>query len=175
MVQNVTDATASSGSIIQFASLSLSGTLDLVSSKMQSLRSISGLALSALGLSHAVMAADFAPFAIDASKSCSSTTLSCHNTTKVTDLCCFNAPGGSLLQTQFWDADSGPSNSWTIHGLWPDNCDGTYQANCDSSRAYTGFSSILNSFGQSSLLSYMNTYWKNDPSDGTDETFWEHE
>ena len=46
--------------------------------------------------------------------------LSCHNTTVIKDTCCFAAPGGQLLQTQFWDTDpeTGPSNSWTIHGLW---------------------------------------------------------
>lgn len=46
--------------------------------------------------------------------------LSCHNTSVVTDTCCFNAPGGQLLQTQFWDTDpaTGPVDSWTIHGLW---------------------------------------------------------
>ena len=51
---------------------------------------------------------------------CSNPQLSCHNTTAVENLCCFNAPGGSLLQTQFWDANpaTGPSDSWTIHGLW---------------------------------------------------------
>jgi ribonuclease T2 len=45
--------------------------------------------------------------------------LSCHNTTAY-DTCCFNFPGGDLLQTQFWDTKpaTGPSNSWTIHGLW---------------------------------------------------------
>lgn len=45
--------------------------------------------------------------------------LSCHNTTAV-DTCCVNYPGGDLLQTQFWDTDpsAGPSNSWTVHGLW---------------------------------------------------------
>lgn len=45
---------------------------------------------------------------------------SCHNTTVQTNLCCFNAPGGALLQTQFWDTDpvTGPDDSWTIHGLW---------------------------------------------------------
>lgn len=34
--------------------------------------------------------------------------------------CCFNYPGGTLLQTQFWDTNpsSGPDDSWTIHGLW---------------------------------------------------------
>ena len=31
-----------------------------------------------------------------------STPQSCQNTTKVTDTCCFNAPGGQLLQTQVW-------------------------------------------------------------------------
>jgi hypothetical protein len=54
-------------------------------------------------------------------KTCSGTLqLSCHNTTAVQDLCCFNAPGGQLLQTQFWDTNpaTGPDDSWTIHGLW---------------------------------------------------------
>jgi ribonuclease T2 len=38
----------------------------------------------------------------------------------VQDSCCFNAPGGDILMTQFWDTDpsTGPSDSWTIHGLW---------------------------------------------------------
>lgn len=35
---------------------------------------------------------------------CSNPQLSCQNTTTVSDLCCFNAPGGQLLQTQFWDS-----------------------------------------------------------------------
>jgi len=51
---------------------------------------------------------------------CLNPQLSCHNTTVVEDLCCFNAPGGQLLQTQFWDTApvTGPVDSWTIHGLW---------------------------------------------------------
>ena len=46
--------------------------------------------------------------------------LSCQNTTAVADTCCFNAPGGLFLQTQFWDTapSTGPSNHWTVHGLW---------------------------------------------------------
>lgn len=56
-----------------------------------------------------------------ASATCSTTgQQSCHNTTVQSNLCCFNAPGGALLQTQFWDTDpvTGPDDSWTIHGLW---------------------------------------------------------
>lgn len=100
---------------------------------------------------------------------------SCQNTTAQANTCCFNSPGGALLQTQFWDTNpaSGPSNSWTIHGLWPDNCDGTYEANCDDSRAYTNITQILQSFGQTDLLNYMNTYWTSNT--GTAESFWEHE
>ncbi|CAM1504923.1 Fc.00g025140.m01.CDS01 [Cosmosporella sp. VM-42] len=100
--------------------------------------------------------------------------LSCHNTTAVEDTCCF-MPSGQLLQTQFWDTDpaTGPTNSWTIHGLWPDNCDGSYPAKCDADRAYTNISDILTSFGDEATLSYMNTYWKD--YKGNDETFWEHE
>lgn len=66
---------------------------------------------------------------------------------------------------KFWDTSpsTGPSNSWTgaylvvqrarargvtaglVHGLWPDNCDGTFKENCDSSRAYTGIASVSTS------------------------------
>lgn len=55
-----------------------------------------------------------------ASYNCNDTQLSCHNTTVATNLCCINAPGGQLLQTQFWDSNpsNGPLQHWTIHGLW---------------------------------------------------------
>lgn len=59
------------------------------------------------------------------------------------------------------------------HTLRPDNCDGTYQATCDPSRAYTNITDILKSQGRSELLTYMNKYWVSD--DGSDESFWEHE
>ncbi len=53
------------------------------------------------------------------SASCPNAQLSCHNTTAV-DTCCLNYPGGLMLQTQFWDTQPpvGPSDSWTVHGLW---------------------------------------------------------
>ena len=103
---------------------------------------------------------------------CSSPALSCHNTTVQTNTCCFNSPGGQFAQTQFWDTSpsTGPSNSWTIHGLWPDHCDGTYDSNCDSSRAYTNITDILTSFGKTDLLAYMNQYWLDE--NGDNESFW---
>nr|BAY00691.1 ribonuclease T2 [Ditiola peziziformis]BAY00692.1 ribonuclease T2 [Ditiola peziziformis] len=102
---------------------------------------------------------------------------SCHNTTVETDLCCFEAPGGSILQTQFWDTNpaTGPTNSWTIHGLWPDHCDNSYSEDCDPSRDYSSITDLLENAGATSTLSYMQTYWKNDPNDGSDEELWEHE
>ncbi|KAH9858319.1 ribonuclease T2 [Lenzites betulinus] len=100
---------------------------------------------------------------------------SCHNTTRETDLCCFEAPGGLLLQTQFWDTNpsTGPSNSWTIHGLWPDNCDGTFKENCDSSRDYTNIASLLTAQGASDTLAFMQEFWVD--INGQNEQFWEHE
>ncbi|MCJ1304046.1 ribonuclease T2-like [Hypocenomyce scalaris] len=107
--------------------------------------------------------------------SCPNPQLSCHNTTVETNTCCFNAPGGLLLQTQFWDSDpaTGPVDHWTVHGLWPDHCDGTFSQYCDESRQYTNITAILQSFGAIDLLAYMDTYWKD--QGGADESFWEHE
>ncbi|KAJ3721865.1 ribonuclease T2 [Lentinula raphanica] len=101
--------------------------------------------------------------------------LSCSSNAKGT--CCFEAPGGLILQTQFWDTnpETGPTNSWTIHGLWPDNCDGSFSENCDPSRDYTDISGLLTAQGASSILSFMEQFWLNDPDDGSNEEFWEHE
>ncbi|KAI0424550.1 ribonuclease T2-like protein [Xylaria sp. FL1042] len=108
---------------------------------------------------------------------CSSTVESCSSSASSSSVssCCVNKPGGQLLQTQFWDTDpvTGPSNSWTIHGLWPDNCDGTYDENCDTSREYTDITTILQNNGKSSLVTYMQEYWQSNSE--TPEEFWEHE
>ncbi|KAI0450979.1 ribonuclease T2 [Xylaria acuta] len=126
-------------------------------------------ALAALPLSSA--------FTIPVLAACSNAVDSCSsgaNSSSV-DACCVNKPGGLFLQPQFWDTDpvTGPDDSWTIHGLWPDNCDGTYEENCDSSREYSDLTSILEDNGKSDLVSYMKEYWQS--NDGTPESFWEHE
>ncbi|KAJ4127855.1 Ribonuclease T2 precursor (RNase T2) [Fusarium equiseti] len=111
----------------------------------------------------------------DAFSSCpSDLPLSCRNTTAVEDTCCF-IPAGQLLQTQFWDSDpaAGPSDSWTIHGLWPDYCDGTYPQFCDKSREYSDIKSIVSKFLGNATLSYMDKYWVS--QDGDDESLWQHE
>jgi ribonuclease T2 len=88
------------------------------STAMPSLRTLSKIALGGaqviLGNGGRVMG--------EYTQTCPNAQLSCHNTTVVENLCCFNAPGGQILQTQFWDASpaTGPEDSWTIHGLWYD-------------------------------------------------------
>ncbi|KAG9024761.1 ribonuclease T2-like [Tulasnella sp. JGI-2019a] len=109
--------------------------------------------------------------------------VSCHNTTAQSNLCCFEAPGGLITMVQFWDTNpsEGPTNSWTIHGLWPDHCepkqghpsDGTYSENCDSSRNYPSITNVLQANGRQDLITYMNTFWISNSE--SPEAFWEHE
>ncbi|GJN91945.1 hypothetical protein Rhopal_004973-T1 [Rhodotorula paludigena] len=89
--------------------------------------------------------------------------------------CCTNVPGGLVLLTQFWNArpDIGPNNSWTIHGLWPDNCDGTYEQYCDKTREYSNIREILTSKGETKMVEYFDTHWKSNTGD--DESLWSHE
>ncbi|KAL4810550.1 ribonuclease T2-like protein [Aspergillus unguis] len=106
---------------------------------------------------------------------CGKLELSCQTRYQGQDTCCFNYPGGQMLQTQFWDADPavGPEDSWTIHGLWPDHCNGGFDQFCDSHRKYSNISLILVDAGRRDLLDEMSTYWKD--YKGDDPNLWEHE
>ncbi|KAK3370533.1 ribonuclease T2 family protein [Podospora didyma] len=60
------------------------------------------------------------------------------------DSCCVETFGGLVLSTQFWDTYTGledkgqllPRKSWTLHGLWPDFCNGSWTQYCDLNRQY---------------------------------------
>lgn len=103
-------------------------------------------------------------------------TLSCHNSTSIPP-CCIESPSGLLLQTQYWSS-LGPQNSWTIHGLWSDFCDGTYPAYCDASRAYPSAAAVVGG----ALEKFMRKYWLDvdgtgaavDPAE-PDQGLWKHE
>lgn len=107
--------------------------------------------------------------------SCPNAELSCHNASVVADTCCFNHPGGQFLQTQFWDTNPprGPRDSWTIHGLWPDHCDGGFDQYCDDTRYYGNISSIIAAFDDPGLLDYMRVFWQ--ANLGPSESLWAHE
>lgn len=89
-----------------------------------------------------------------------------------------------------------PRNSWTLHGLWPDFCNGSFTQYCDLNRQYdpspspnttNGLSNgtpvppykgpnigtFLEPFGKYDLLEYMNKYWISQGSPNYD--FWGHE
>ncbi|TID16474.1 ribonuclease T2 [Venturia nashicola] len=163
---------------------------------MSYLPSIRGLVQAVLvGSSQTPLAST--PLALGSPKTCPNNGLSCA-TTSVFDTCCINAPGGQFAQTQFWNSDAsagppgylGPNNTWTIHGLWPDHCDGRFDSVCDCSRsgdcsssnrkcnrdtcnrAYSSITNIFKQFGQDDLLSYLNDHWKGIAGD---EHLWQHE
>ncbi|KAL9716516.1 hypothetical protein Ac2012v2_000964 [Leucoagaricus gongylophorus] len=126
---------------------------------------------------------------------------SCENVTRIANTCCSPTPGGLVLATQFWSTHTGleakgqklPQGSWTIHGLWPDNCDGSFEQYCDPSRQYDpapdpasfpngtaipaykgpGVDTFIKEFGRQQLLDYMNKYWINQGA--PNEAFWAHE
>lgn len=107
--------------------------------------------------------------------SCPTSEISCRSKYHGQDTCCFNYPGGQMLQTQFWDVDPpvGPDDSWTIHGLWPDHCNGGFDQFCDRKRQYSNISLILVDSGRGDLLDYMSEYWKD--FRGDDANLWQHE
>ncbi|KAI1254444.1 hypothetical protein MGN70_003847 [Eutypa lata] len=100
---------------------------------------------------------------------------SCHNETQA-DSCCFIYPGGRLLLTQFWDEKlhvGGAETDWTVHGLWPDRCDGSYEQYCGMSPRFDNITDVLESSGNSELVEFMNRYWV--AKYGTNDNLWAHE
>lgn len=102
---------------------------------------------------------------------------SCHNSTPIAgDSCCFVYPGGRVLLTQFWDPQShagGAEEDWTLHGLWPDNCDGTYDQYCQMTPRYDNITEVLEHYGQHELLRFMDRYWL--ANSGPNHRLWSHE
>lgn len=126
------------------------------------------------------------------------TPLSCSNTSAIEDSCCFEYPGGIFLQTQFWDyipTIYDPKeeleklkHNFTLHGLWPDNCDGSYAQFCDASRniQYNLTDMLLNQdlyesdnlpFLESdsglNLVNDLQKWWKS--NNNNDQSLWVHE
>ncbi|KAK4211035.1 putative ribonuclease T2 precursor [Rhypophila decipiens] len=103
--------------------------------------------------------------------------ISCHNNTPIAgDSCCFVYPGGRMLLTQFWDQKvhaGGAEEDWTLHGLWPDLCDGTYDQFCHMTPTYNNITDVLEHGGQHELLEFMNRYWL--AASGPNSRLWEHE
>lgn len=103
--------------------------------------------------------------------------LSClKGSNSTTDACCVESPGGLVLFTQLWNTDvtNGPSHQWTIHGSWPDNCDGSYGSNCNYENTNVdSVEAILRQNEQYELIDYMNQFWLN--NNGTNDAFWTHE
>ncbi|KAK5086502.1 hypothetical protein LTS08_004189 [Lithohypha guttulata] len=120
------------------------------------------------------------------------------------DTCCTETFGGLILLTQFWSTYTGleaqgqllPRDTWTLHGLWPDFCNGSYTQYCDLRRQYdpvpspnttnglpngtvvppyrgAPVSTFLEAFQRYDLLDYMNTYWVNQRASNNE--FWAHE
>ncbi|KAF7558735.1 hypothetical protein G7046_g5428 [Stylonectria norvegica] len=129
--------------------------------------------------------------------------LSCSDgaTPSLVDSCCAETFGGLVLQTQFWSVYTGlenegqvlPENSWSIHGLWPDYCNGSYTQYCDLSRQYdpapapnttangslippykgASIDTFFEPYGKLDLLAYMNKYWINQGA--ANWVLWAHE
>ncbi|KAG9023156.1 ribonuclease T2-like, partial [Tulasnella sp. UAMH 9824] len=109
---------------------------------------------------------------------CPADALSCQAGFSDVDSCCVETPGGLILQTQFWNFKpaKGPVDSWTIHGLWPNECDNTFDQTiaCDPSRelSESNIRSVLAANGKQELLDWMEEFWPGIPNN---EYLWKNE
>ncbi|KAG0003148.1 ribonuclease T2-like [Entomortierella chlamydospora] len=107
---------------------------------------------------------------------CPTNVLSCSSASSGVSTCCLPEMG-LLVLTQQWYQGLGPSNQFTMHGLWPDTCSGGQgsSSGCDSSRVYTDVGTRLQNYAgaSSQFMSDMNTYWSS--YTGDNNAFWSHE
>ncbi|KAF9428792.1 ribonuclease T2-like [Podila epigama] len=102
--------------------------------------------------------------------------LSCTAESAGSSACCLPEMGLILL-TQQWYHGLGPSNEFTIHGLWPDTCSGGHgpATGCDANRVYTDISTRLQNFSgkPAGFMESLDTYWSS--YKGDNNAFWAHE
>ncbi|KAI8055509.1 ribonuclease T2-like protein [Syncephalis plumigaleata] len=98
--------------------------------------------------------------------------LSCSAKTNI-DTCCTPSLGLFVFSQQ-WYPQLGPSDEFTMHGLWPDQCNGAMGPSdgCDSSRNYDNLGDIIQR-ADAQLYNDMNTYWPSYKGDAPE--FWSHE
>ncbi|KAG0053853.1 ribonuclease T2-like [Gryganskiella cystojenkinii] len=101
--------------------------------------------------------------------------VSCSKQSEGVDGCCLPKMGLVVL-TQQWIPGLGPKDEFTLHGLWPDTCDGGQgpATGCDAKRIYKDVETrIQKQSGGDDLLKEMNTYWSS--YRGDNNQFWSHE
>ncbi|KAF9997965.1 ribonuclease T2-like [Entomortierella chlamydospora] len=107
---------------------------------------------------------------------CPANVLSCSANAKGVDGCCL-PDMGLIVLVQQWYQGLGPSNQFTMHGLWPDTCSGGQgpSSGCDSSRVYSDIETRLQNYANADpdMLDNMNTYWSS--YTGDNNSFWSHE
>ncbi|PVU88072.1 hypothetical protein BB559_005735 [Furculomyces boomerangus] len=104
-------------------------------------------------------------------QSCPKNIISCQRNN--VDSCCSPKNGLLVLSLQ-WELRYGPKDQFTIHGLWPDRCDGTMtpRNGCDRSRQVKG---VADNIFDSNITLYnqMKELWPSNKGD--DDYFWTHE
>ncbi|KAG9323932.1 hypothetical protein KVV02_004349 [Mortierella alpina] len=160
------------------------------SQRMKSIMSAVPVALTMLS----IISADPLSAAIFAREqdSCPLDVLSC--STRGVDRCCL-PEHGLLLLVQQWDVTVGPSNKFTMHGIWPDTCSGgivpvdtsrdmqkdphwcpgshkDWQG-CDDNRLFWDIEQRLKDYSNQTFMDQMKTFWPS--NSGKNNCFWSHE
>ncbi|ORX89174.1 ribonuclease T2 [Basidiobolus meristosporus CBS 931.73] len=109
------------------------------------------------------------------SPSCPVDELSCAlpSANDTADACC-SPKYGLVVFTQQWLTKQGPEDAFTIHGLWPNACNGSFapEQGCDPARQYSNVGEIVQQ-RNTSLYELMNEYWVSYTGDNSE--FWTHE
>lgn len=125
--------------------------------------------------------------------------LSCTAVANHTNSCFVEKPGGVILLAQMYNHTVGPIDTWMIHGLWGNYCNGmstishqrasensthsnppgSYPSDCDAVREVKDVPDVMRMFHQNFLLNYMQINWANIPSitgvNGSSADLWAHE
>ncbi|KAI8081682.1 ribonuclease T2-like protein [Halteromyces radiatus] len=104
---------------------------------------------------------------------CDRNVLSCHWNGSKVDGCC-SPQYGLVVFTLQWVPGYGPSDEFTIHGIWPDTCNGgrAPRKGCDATRRTNNIGPIIKSINPS-LYQNISRLW---PSyKGDNNWFWSHE